>query len=219
MRRDTKKDFAYRQIKQMFLERRFEPETMLSENEISVSLGMSRTPVREALQVLQNEGFVTVYPKRGVMFKGISTSAAKEILELRAAVEGYVAVACLPLSAENIQALETLLLEQKEYCDRGDVARYLGSDVKFHIHLVDFYDNSLIQGVLRSINERFMSVGLSILHDTPAIRKSYEGHVQILEAAKAQNSALLLQSIYSHIDFGKTQLLNPKNISRTDGGI
>lgn len=210
MRRDTKKDFAYQQIKQMFLDQRFEPETMLSENEISVSLGMSRTPVREALQILQNEGFVTVYPKRGVMFKGISTSAAKEILEMRAALEGYVAVACLPLNTENLQALEALLCEQKECCDKGDVSCYLKSDIKFHNYLVDVYNNSLIKGVLRSINERFMSVGLSILHDTPAIRKSYDGHVQILNALRAQNSSLLVQSIYSHVDFGKTQLLNPK---------
>ncbi|MDR2522564.1 MAG: GntR family transcriptional regulator [Synergistaceae bacterium] len=78
MKRDLKKDMAYRQIKQMFLERRFEPENLLSENRIAFALGISRTPVREALQVLQSEGFIDIFPKKGVVFRGVST--AREIM-------------------------------------------------------------------------------------------------------------------------------------------
>jgi len=89
----TKKELAYRKIKEMFLDQRFLPGTMLSENEIANVLVMSRTPVREALQLLQNEGFVTVYPRQGVRFQGMTTSTLREILELRAAVEGYVIAA------------------------------------------------------------------------------------------------------------------------------
>ena len=85
VRSGTKKELAYKKIKEMFLEQRFLPGTMLSENEIANVLVMSRTPVREALQLLQNEGFVTVCPKQGVRFQGISNSALREILELRAA--------------------------------------------------------------------------------------------------------------------------------------
>ncbi len=209
MRRDTKKNSAYLQIKQMFLERRFEPETMLSENEISALLEMSRTPVREALQLLQNEGFVTIFPKRGAMFKGITTCAAKETLELQAAVEAYAAVACLPINTASIEKLEALLEEQKKCCAQGDIASYLKSDVQFHNFFVDFHDNSLIKGIIHSINERFLSVGFSIPHDLPAIRKSYEGHLKIVRAAKINNAPSLLRAMYSHIEFGKTQLLNP----------
>ena len=98
----TKKELAYRKIKEMFLDQRFLPGTMLSENEIANVLVMSRTPVREALQLLQNEGFVTVYPRQGVRFQEMTSSTLREILELRAAVEGYVIAACLPLNPQRM---------------------------------------------------------------------------------------------------------------------
>ncbi len=206
MKRATKKDAAYRQIKQMFIERHFEPDSMLSENEIAAVLGMSRTPVREALQILQSEGFVNVFPKRGIMFRGISVDAAREILDLRAAVEGYVTSACIPLSEANLAELLEMLEVQRRCCEIGDVSAYLKHDVLFHSYFVDLHNNSLMTGVARSINERFMSVGLAILRDIPAIRTSYRGHLNIMEAVKAGSVPEVIRAVHAHIDFGKAQL-------------
>ena len=206
MKRVTKKDTAYHQIKQMFLERHFEPDSMLSENEIAAVLGMSRTPVREAIQILQSEGFVNVFPKRGIMFRGISVDAAREILDLRAAVECYVTSACIPLPEANLTELQQMLETQRRCCEIGDVSAYLKHDVLFHSYFVDLYNNSLITGVVRSINERFMSVGLAILRDIPAIRTSCRGHRAILEAVKAGSVPEVIRAVHAHIDFGKAQL-------------
>ena len=206
MKRGTKKDAAYHQIKQMFLERHYRPESMLSENEIASALGMSRTPVREALQILQSEGFVDVFPKRGVMFKGISVDAAREILDLRAAVEGYVTAACIPLAAPHIAELEEMLAAQQHCCEIGDVSTYLHYDVLYHNYFVELYGNSLISAVARSITERFRSVGLAVLKDTAAIRQSYAGHLAILEAVKVEDRPGVFQAVHAHINFGKSQV-------------
>ena len=206
MRRNTKKDLAYQKIKQMLLERHFEPDTMLSENEIAASLGISRTPVREAFQILQNEGFVDVYPKQGVMFKGISTTMARDILELRAAVEGYAAASSLPYTEEQLGRLEALMEEQRKSCEKGDVEEYLRHDAVFHSYFIELYNNSLISGIFRSINERFMSVGLSILWSVESIEYSFASHQEIFTAIKSADASAVLKALHDHIEFGKVQL-------------
>ena len=206
MRTGTKKDAAYRQIKQMFLERRFEPGSMLSENAIASGLNMSRTPVREALQILQSEGFVDIFPKRGIMLKGIGIAAAKEILDLRAAVEGYVIVRCVPLSKKNLAELEKMLEVQRECYENGDISGYLHHDAVFHAYFIKFYGNSLITEVVHSINERFTSVGLAILKDLAAVKISYEGHRNIFEAVKVGDILRVWHAVYEHIHFGTLQL-------------
>ncbi|MDR1622160.1 MAG: GntR family transcriptional regulator [Synergistaceae bacterium] len=206
MKSGTKKDMAYRQIKQMFLERRFEPGSMLSENMIAADLGMSRTPVREALQILQNEGFVDVFPKRGVMLKGISAEAAREILDLRAAVEGYVTVKCIPFPKKSFAKLEKMLEVQRACYENGDISGYLRHDVVFHAYFVEFYNNTLITEIVHSINERFMSVGFAVLRNLADVKTSHEGHRKILEAVKSGDAPRVWDAVYDHIDFGKSQL-------------
>jgi len=207
MKRETKKDMAYHRIKQMFLNRRFEPESMLSENRIASVLGISRTPVREALQVLQKEGFIDIFPKKGIRFRGVSIAAAKEILDLRGAIEGYVAAKCIPVSEKDIARLEEMLENQLRCCEAGDVVSYLYHDVLFHNYFIELYNNSFISDVMRSINERFTSVGFAILKDVAAVRISCGGHREILEAVKEGNVSKTVFAVHDHIQFGKSQLV------------
>ena len=206
--RGTKKELAYEKIKAMFLDCRFSPGAMLSENEIARALSMSRTPVREALQVLQNEGFVTVCPKQGVRFQGLSTTALREILELRAAVEGYVMAACLPLNERQLAEVEALVELQRPCSESGDVETYLVHDAAFHNYFVGLYGNSLISAVVRSIAERFRSVGLQILRDAESVRLSFQGHLAIMEAVRNADVAATLTAVHAHINFGKSRLLS-----------
>ncbi|MDR2527440.1 MAG: GntR family transcriptional regulator [Synergistaceae bacterium] len=205
MKRDSKKDMAYRQIKQMFLERRFEPESLLSENRIASALGISRTPVREALQVLRSEGFIDIFPKKGVLFRGVSAATAREIMDLRAAIEGYAAMNCLPVQEENLARLEEMLQVQRRCHEVGDVVSYLRHDVLFHNYFIELYGNSLILDITRSINERFMSVGLAILKNIDAVKISYEGHRRILDAVKDRDASEVVRAVYAHTQFGKSQ--------------
>ena len=211
MRSATKKNLAYKEIKEMFLSCRFSPGTMLSENEIARTLDMSRTPVREALQVLQNEGFVTVCPKQGVRFQGLTTTELREILELRAAVEGYVTAACLPLSERRLAEVEAIIELQRPCSVSGDVETYLVHDAAFHNYFVGLYGNSLISAVIRSISERFRSVGLQVLQDAESVRLSFQGHLAIMEAVRAADASAALRAVHAHINFGKSRLLSAVN--------
>lgn len=219
MRSGTKKELAYEKIKEMLLDRRVSPGAMLSENEIARALDMSRTPVREALQVLQNEGFVTVYPKQGIRFQGFTTTALREILELRAAVEGYVMAACLPLNERQLSEAEALIELQRPYSASGDVETYLVHDAAFHSYFVGLYGNSLISAVVRSISERFRSVGLQILRDAESVRLSFQGHLAIMEAVRAADVSAVLMAVHAHINFGKSRLLSAVDPMEGEGVV
>jgi DNA-binding GntR family transcriptional regulator len=158
------------------------------------------------LQILQSEGFVDIFPKRGIMLKGIDIAAAREILDLRAAVEGYVMVKCVPLAEKNLAELEKMLEVQRECYENGDISGYLHHDVLFHAYFIEFYGNSLITEVVHSINERFMSVGLAILKNLAAVKISYEGHRNIFEAVKLGDLSRVWYAAYDHIHFGTLQL-------------
>ena len=199
---------VHKELLGLILQGTLTPGQRLRDTELAQQLGVSRTPVREAQQVLQNEGFVTVCPKQGVRFQGFTTTALREILELRAAVEGYVMAACLPLSERHLAEVEALVELQRPYSVSGDVEAYLVHDAAFHNFFVELYGNSLISAVVRSISERFRSVGLRILRDAESVRLSFQGHLAIMEAVRAADVAAALTAVHAHINFGKSRLLS-----------
>jgi DNA-binding GntR family transcriptional regulator len=90
LKRDTLKDKAYLLIKQRIIDCTYPPDSFLVESELMEQVGASRTPIREALNKLEQENLVRILPKRGVMVSGISLSALHELYEVRLLVEPYV---------------------------------------------------------------------------------------------------------------------------------
>lgn len=87
LKQDNLKDIAYKAIKQKIISCQYPPNTFLSELEISNELGVSRTPIREALNKLEQENLVKIYPKRGVMVTDIPINEIHEIFQARLLLE------------------------------------------------------------------------------------------------------------------------------------
>ena len=105
----TKRDIAYKRIKEMILQGDLTSEFTPSEKSLGDELGMSRTPVREALQRLVMEGFMKGFSRKGSMVNEISIVEAVEIVELRMAVEEFVIQnLSLPLSGEQCAKLQAM---------------------------------------------------------------------------------------------------------------
>jgi DNA-binding transcriptional regulator YhcF (GntR family) len=133
VRNKKKKDQAYEQIRKLILQRRSTERFALSENSLAAELKMSRTPIREALQRLQTEGFIEIHPNRGVVIPEVSVVEVNETFALRMAVEEFVIREVTPLMTPGqIEEMDTYLLRQKEAMERGDVLEYLRHDKDFH---------------------------------------------------------------------------------------
>jgi DNA-binding GntR family transcriptional regulator len=182
--RDTRSDrppslriTAYEAIKTRILEGGLLPGEALSESEWAEALGISRTPVREAIQLLAQEGLVEVFPKRGTLVARLSVRDVRESFELRQAIEGFAArLAAERRTDEQIAAMR-LALE----APRGD-----GYDrgVDFHTVLVMASDNPHLEQAFSSAEGR-IELASRLASSAASHHASDSTHEAILAAIEA----------------------------------
>ena len=127
------REYAYLRLKTLVLSGRFAPGERLAEERLSVDLGISRTPIREALHKLQSEGLVTSLPTRGFAAPRDSQADTKEINDLRAVLEGYaLRVICGRLTEHQLRGLERIVRRTEDAVEsqrRCDISRW---NARFH---------------------------------------------------------------------------------------
>lgn len=106
-------DRVYSHIKQGVLDRHYQGGTLLTEGELAEAVGVSRTPVREALLKLEVEGLIKLYPKKGALVLAVSAQEIADVVETRLLVEEFTARKAVPASARLVARLEELLEEQR----------------------------------------------------------------------------------------------------------
>lgn len=136
---------AYNHIRDAILTGAYPVETMLGEIPLSKEIGVSRTPVRTALARLQDEGWVTLYPKRGALVRGVSEADANDLMEARFILESN-GVQCSSLESrlEVVDRLESLISEQQSALERSDVPSFIEATVAFHRSFVEVSGNDIL---------------------------------------------------------------------------
>ena len=136
-RRDAERsltDRAYVALEEMLCTLRLEPGVVLSEGALSETLGIGRTPVREALQRLAREGLVTVLPRRGVLVSEFNVKKQLRMLEVRRELERLMArSAAVRATSEDRARFETIAREMHESADAGDDIRFMRLDRDFNV--------------------------------------------------------------------------------------
>src|SRR3954466_15517689 len=108
-------DRVYDHVKRGVLERRYEGGTLLTEGELAEAVGVSRTPVREALLKLEVEGLLKLYPKKGALVLAVSAQETADVVETRLLVEEFAVRRAVPAPERLIGRLQELLAEQKAH--------------------------------------------------------------------------------------------------------
>src|SRR4051794_41371177 len=130
---------AYDYVKARLLDGRFPGGTLLSENELATRLGVSRTPVRQALVQLEAEELLELYPKRGALVVPISPSEAEDVLEARLLIETHCARRAAGAGPRLVERLREAIDEQ----ERG-VGGFAWSDRDFHTSIVESACNHIL---------------------------------------------------------------------------
>lgn len=146
-------DRAHRAIRAAIADGEFQAGAMLSESDLAARLSMSRTPVRTALSRLQDEGWITVYPKRGALVREIGAREAHDLADARYALEALGVQRAADLRA-LADSLETVLADQREAARAGDVATFVDLDITFHRGFVDATGNPLLTGFYDRLRDR-----------------------------------------------------------------
>ena len=207
--RGKKTDLAYGEIRKMLLERRCAERIVISENSLAAELKMSRTPVREALQRLQMEGFIEIHPNRGILISEVSVVEVNETFALRMAIEEFVVRNICPLMTEDRLAdMDAILALQKNAVEENDESEYLLHDRSFHEFFLRLYSNSLIYNTLQNVLERFMTIGVNVLRVPGALQKSFREHCSIAEAVRGGDGAGAASAMHRHMLTGRSNILS-----------
>ncbi len=197
---------TYVQLKQMAANYEFKPDSRLNESELSKRLDTSRTPLREALNRLVAEGFLTFRSGQGFFCRSLTPAEIMNLYEARAAIEcEAVKLAAIRASDADIAALEQFLAESKADYRPGtsplDLARL---DEEFHLRLTALSGNAEMSRMLENMNGRIHYVRLIDLktlceRDGPE-QVTTDPHRRILEAVKQRDPDRAQQEMRAHIE-------------------
>jgi len=208
-----KNEIAYKKIKNMIFQGILTNSSAISENTLVEKLGMSRTPIRAALQRLSFEGIITIVPNQGIVIQEPSLKEVREKLELRVAVELYLLKKCIKLICdEDIKKLQEILDQQSRAACQRDFLAFFQSDIEFHTYILKNYTNETMSKIVLNFRERFYSLSLSNLAKRSADRmeESLNEHKAIIIALENQNFSEASDLLEKHIENNVLELLKTR---------
>jgi DNA-binding GntR family transcriptional regulator len=204
--RESGRDRAYRHLRETVLVDPAVQGTFLNEVELAQVIGVSRTPVREALLLLVADGLVEMVPKRGAYVPPLSGRQIKELMEMRGLLEQHAASVTLAARRVPIAAMREALAEQERLVEPqpaadGDTAKeFIEWDRQFHQSLVDAAGNELIARTYAGLRTRQVRVGVAALfRATDRQRAVCAEHDRIVRALEAGDEAAAHAAIEDHL--------------------
>jgi DNA-binding GntR family transcriptional regulator len=186
-------DEAYQALKTAIRDNVFPPGHQAAEPEIARQLGMSRTPVHEAIIRLQEEGLVQVLPRRGILICPVSAEDIREIYDVLIAVEGMAAalLAGLPGDAAGAaaEALERETAAMERALEGGRLPDWAAADERFHGLLTERCGNRRLARVAATVRDQSHRARLFTLHLRPPPTASAAEHRRITDAVRAGAAA------------------------------
>ena len=149
------RDVVFNTLRQAILRGELKPGERLMEIQLANKLGVSRTPIREAIRKLELEGLVLMIPRKGAEVARMTLKDMEDVLEVREALDELAAkIACKKISDEQLAKLKTIRDEFKKSMDSGDVKKIAEEDVKFHDAIYEATDNAKLVSMMNNIREQ-----------------------------------------------------------------
>ena len=200
MKKQDLKSKVVEDLKDKILNFRLLPGVKISDHEIAKEMGISRTPVREALVQLAEQGLVESKYYHGFRVKLLSEQEIKDLYAVREVLEGLAVKLTTPrLDREKIKTLRELLNTYPEFIEKGDVAGFNSADELFHDLVARYSDNPFLLKNLRALhNQVRLSRRYAYMRST-GFEESYEEHKKILNFMIENESAKARQAMSRHI--------------------
>lgn len=192
------------------------PGERLMEIQLAEELGVSRTPVREAIRKLELEGYVIMMPRRGTYVANLSIRDVNEVFEIRTTLDSLASgLAAERITDEELERLERLLVLIGEYIEQNDMDKIVETDMEFHDILYQASRNARLVGIIYNLREqltRFRSTSMSY---PGRLKETLEEHIRIVEAIAQGNVELAQKAAEEHMEKSEqTLLISMENIDK-----
>ena len=194
------RDVVFNTLRQAILRGELKPGERLMEIQLANKLGVSRTPIREAIRKLELEGLVLMIPRRGAEVAEITEKSLRDVLEVRAALEELaVELACDRIDAEGIAALKEAAQGFEDALQSGDVTEYAEADVQFHDIIYNATENQRLIQLLFNLREQMYRYRVEYLKDEQNYPVLLKEHGEILAGFRERNKDMVTDSMRKHV--------------------
>lgn len=202
------RDLVLEAIREAIINGSLQPRERLMEIQLAEELGVSRTPVREALRKLELEGFIVMVPRKGAYVSDLSMKDIADVFEIRAALEGLAAaLAAERITDEELEEMERLLVEKGEAIKHDDINKLVEVDTKFHETMYKASRNGRLGSIISNLREQIQRFRLTSLSVPGRKRESLHEHRGIVEAIQARDMQLARHLAQEHIENAENVLI------------
>lgn len=195
------REMVYEELKMQILTGAIVPGTRMMEVELAKEIGVSRTPIREAIRKLEKEGLVTIEPRRGAYASQISTEDMVEILEVRQNMEGLAAFfAASRMQPEQLTELKEISEHYNAAVQSGDMEEMIKHDTRFHRIIVESCNNKILVQMIEQLQELVLRFRYIYYDNFRRAENMPEEHQLILDAIESGNAEAARNAADVHID-------------------
>lgn len=194
------RDLVYHSIRSAILKGDLKPGERLMEMHLAQQLGVSRTPIREAIRMLEEEGLTISIPRKGAQVAGLTLKDMEDIFEIRKVLEVFaLEKICNQLSPEAIIKMRFALKVYKEAMASGEIEALVEKDAEFHAALYEATSNQRLHGFVAQLRDLLDRYRWEVLQRDQNWDKTYEEHKEIVDALEAKDFERAKKASIEHI--------------------
>lgn len=218
----TMKHQIYQILKKEICDGNFPPGQWLQEKELAEKLNVSRSPVREALKQLVDEGLAIEYPNKGVFVKEFTVKDIEEIYEVRILLESYaIKNSVKTITTSNIRELMEILHVLTKQYENNDLASYIETDTQLHQYIITLGGNSIVSDIYRRIYSQSQQFRIYSLTTKRRFDDSVVEHKNIVENICSGNWKEADRINKIHLSLAREEIIehfegNKKNLDDSD---
>lgn len=203
------RDVVFNTLRQAILKGELKPGERLMEIALAEKLGVSRTPIREAIRKLELEGLVTMIPRRGAQVANITEKDLNDVLEVRICLEKMaIEKACNCMTEENLQKLRRAGRDFERMIASGDLTKLTEADVAFHEIIYQASDNARLIQVLYNLREQIYRYRIEYLKEEDIRKLLAKEHEEIYQALKNRDVKKAQDITYMHLENQRKAIMN-----------
>ena len=190
----------YLPLRDAILKGKIEPGERLMELHLAKKLGVSRTPIREAIRMLEQEGLAVTVPRKGAQVAKMSEKDLKDVLEIRDALDELaVKSACGKMTEENFEALAAAVADFETAIKGKDVRAIVEADEAFHNVIYQAADNPRLMTIVLNLKEQMYPYRYEYIKDNADYDTLLKEHQAIMDGLKRQDEAFVRDVMHTHL--------------------
>lgn len=194
------RDVVFKTLRRAILTGELKPGERLMEIHLADKLGVSRTPIREAIRKLELEGLVIMVPRKGAQVAHITSKGMSEVLEVRLALEELaVSLACERITDEEIERLLVACDAFEKAVETGNISIITNADVAFHDIIEEASHNARLSQIISNLAEQMYRYRVEYIKDNSGWTTLISEHRMITDGIVKKDSALASRAMHVHI--------------------